>query len=69
MKKTGLCPKCSDNRIIKIKDVLHSSGGGNISKSKYFFTDKNSAKITFYICESCGYIEEYLDNDEINKLI
>lgn len=69
MKKTGICPKCSDKKIIKIKDVLHSSGGGNITKSQFLFTNKNCAKITFYICENCGYIEEYLDKAEIDKLI
>lgn len=68
MKKTGVCPKCNSRNIIKIKDVLHSSGGGNISRSKMFFLDKDCAKITFYICEDCGYIENYLDETELAKL-
>ena len=33
-----------------------------------FFTKNKSALITFYICENCGYIEKYLDQDEIVKL-
>ena len=24
---------------------------------------------TFYICENCGYIEEYLDKEKIKKLL
>lgn len=69
MKKTGKCPKCSEEKIIKIKDILHSNGGGNITKAKHFCTEKNCAKITFYICENCGYIEQYLDEVEIAKII
>lgn len=63
------CPKCNNTNILKIKDALHSSGGGNISFAKHFFTENNCAKITFYICTKCGYIEEYLDKDELDKLI
>ena len=66
--KSGVCPKCSSKKIIKIKDILHSNGGGNISQSRVFFTDKQCAKITFYICEDCGFIENYLDDEEIRKL-
>ena len=68
MKKTGKCPKCGEDKIIQIKDIWHNSGGGNISKSKLLFTEKHCAKITFYICESCGYVENYLDTDELKKL-
>lgn len=33
------------------------------------FKEGNTAKKTFYICENCGYIEEYLDKEEIKKLL
>ena len=79
MKKTGICPKCNHNKIIIIKDQLHENGGGNISQitnhldkpSEVFavFKEGNTAKKTFYICENCGYIEEYLDKEEIEKLL
>ena len=79
MKKTGICPKCNHDKIIIIKDQLHENGGGNISQitnhinkpSEVFsvFKEGNTAKKTFNICENCGYIEEYLDKEKIQKLL
>ena len=57
-----------DQKIIQIKDTFHSNAAGNIAQAAHFFTKNKSALITFYICENCGYIEEYLDQDEIVKL-
>lgn len=68
MKKSGKCPKCSNTNIIKIKDVLHSNGAGNISNAKQIFTNKVCARFTFYICKQCGYVEHYLDDEEIKKI-
>lgn len=68
MKKTGICPKCGSEDFIKIKDIFHSNGGGNISKARNFFYQRNTALITFYVCEKCGYVEEYLDKEELEKL-
>ena len=62
------CPKCHYQKIIQIKDTFHSNAAGNIAQAAHFFTKNKSALITFYICENCGYIEEYLDQDEIVKL-
>lgn len=56
-------------KIIKIKDVFHSNGGGNISRSQHFWLKGNTAFITFYICNDCGYVEEYLDEAELKKLL
>ena len=68
MKKTGICPKCNHDKIIIIKDQLHENGGGNISQITNHI-NKPSQVFTFYICENCGYIEEYLDKEEIKKLL
>ena len=51
------------------KDVLHSTGGGNISQSRHLFTERSCAKVTYYICTNCGYVEEYLDKEELYKLM
>ena len=45
------------------------SGGGNISHARHIFNEKNCAKITFYICKNCGYVEQYLDKEELTKLL
>ena len=68
MKLNGKCPKCHHRKNIQIKDTFHSNAAGNISQATHFFTKNKSALITFYICENCGYIEKYLDQDEIVKL-
>lgn len=65
----SICPKCHSKEILKIKDVFHSSSGGNISHARHIFNEKNCAKITFYICKNCGYVEQYLDKEELTKLL
>ena len=70
MKKSGMCPKCGSKSLKSIKDIFHPHGGGNISWSKHMFIeDKNkTALLTFYICENCGFVEKYLDSNELNKV-
>lgn len=68
MKKSGICPKCKKQDIQIIKDIFHSNGAGNISKSKHIFRENKSALVTFYICTNCGYVEEYLDFEELKKI-
>ena len=48
---------------------MHSTGGGNISRSRHLFTENSCAKVTYYICTNCGYVEEYLDKEELYKLM
>ena len=69
MLKTNTCPKCHSQNILKIKDTLHANGAGNISYAKHMFIKSNCAFITYYICKDCGYIEEYLDQEELKKLL
>ena len=69
MMKNKVCPKCNNKNILIIKDVWHSTGGGNISQSRHFFTENSCAKVTYYICTNCGYVEEYLDKEELYKLM
>lgn len=68
MLKTGVCPKCGNKEIIKVKDIHHSNGAGNICQSKIFLTENKCALITFHVCTSCGFVEHYLDAEEIKKL-
>ena len=43
--------------------------GGNVSRSRHLFTERSCAKVTYYICTNCGYVEEYLDQEELHKLM
>ena len=66
--RSGKCPKCQHEKIKIIKDFLHHSGGGNIPiKNNLFFASDHALK-TYYICENCGYIEEYLEGEELIKI-
>ena len=57
MKSTGVCPKCSSKRIAAIPSEL---GTYNAIKVDIF----GFAKLTRYICTSCGYMEQYVTNDK-----
>lgn len=35
----------------------------------YLFTENSCAKVTYYICTNCGYVEKYLDKEELHKLM
>ena len=54
MKNNEVCPKCNSKEIVKVK---HSHN----SKIYIGFADK--ARLAKYVCTSCGYIEEWIDNE------
>ncbi len=57
MKSTGVCPKCSSKKIATIPSEF---GTYNVIKvGKFGF-----AKLTRYICTSCGYLEQYVAEEK-----
>ncbi len=59
MKLNGKCPKCQSSQIIRIP-VVFRTGNDNIIPAgglKY-------PKVTRYVCENCGFTEEWIDNFE-----
>lgn len=60
MKKTGFCPKCGSTSVTLIPSEL---GTYNQIKIDLF----GSADLTRYICTSCGYMEQYVGDDEALK--
>ena len=66
MKNSTNCIKCQGEEILKIRGKRMPHGGGN-----YIDTDEAfySVKVTRYLCVSCGYSEEWVDNQmDRNKL-
>ena len=61
MKHTGICPKCGGTEILRIDG--HSVIGGVIPAGW------TGAKVDRYLCCSCGYSEEWIDQNDIAKLI
>ena len=68
MKNTGICPKCHSSEIIRIPGNVGAYGAGsNIIKAG--FTTLSSVTVTRYLCTSCGYTEEWIDDPRsIEKL-
>lgn len=58
MKNTGKCPKCTSKDIILIPDAKNFYGGA-ISRGLI----ANTA-IQRYVCFSCGFTEEWINNEE-----
>lgn len=70
MKNTKCCPKCSSQNIIRVPDNLrrHASGN-NIYTSAFTLLQK--IPVIRYVCCSCGYVENWVENqherDEISR--
>lgn len=41
---------------------------GDITSYKHIFKESKCTLLTFYICKNCGFVENYLDINELNKL-
>lgn len=67
MKNTSICPKCHSSGIIRIPGNVGAYGTGDNIKAG--FTNFSAVKVTRYLCASCGYTEEWIDDpDDIEKL-
>lgn len=66
MKHTNLCPKCRSNDIVRIDGSVGAYGTGNnvILGSTVF----SAVKVHRCICCSCGYTEEWIDADDLDKI-
>ncbi len=59
MKRTGRCPKCGGTDLLAVEPGLYNSFPTG------FFSN---AKIQRYVCRSCGYTEEWIAEDSMEKL-
>jgi len=62
MKHTKQCPKCKNSKLARIEGKVGAYGSGNV-----IFTGVSifsAVKVTRYICVSCGFAEEWVDNQE-----
>ena len=60
----GKCPKCESTQIIKYN--LSAQPWRNRSLFQSIFSPLTHPMM--YICENCGYLEEYINKKDINKL-
>ena len=67
MKHTNECPKCHSKSILRIPGKHVGNGGGNIIFIG--LTALSAVKVTRYMCEKCGFSEEWIDDkQDIEKL-
>ena len=66
MKNTKTCPKCGGSDIVIIDGYVGSYGSGNnIMTGATVFS---AVKVDRYICCSCGFTEEWINTEDIEKV-
>lgn len=66
MKHTKICPKCNSADIVRIDGYTGAYGtGNNIMTGKTIFSTVN---VNRYVCCSCGFSEEWIDREDIDKV-
>ena len=66
MKNSNKCPKCGSSDIIKIPGHAGAYGSGN--NIMVGMTIKSTVPVDRYLCADCGYSEEWVDTDYIDKI-
>ena len=66
MKNLRYCPKCQSTNIVRIDGNVGSYGeGNNVMIGATIFS---AIKVNRYICCHCGFTEEWIDREDIEKV-
>ena len=66
MKNSKKCPKCGSENIVRIDGYSGAYGtGNNVQVGMSIFSAVN---VNRYICCSCGFTEEWIDTEELEKV-
>ena len=66
MKNTKICPKCNSADIVRFDGNTGAYGvGNNIMLGHTIFSNVNVHR---YVCCTCGYVEEWIDREDIERL-
>ncbi len=69
MKNANVCPKCQAKDILRIPGWAGAYGSGNNIPVKTFALSASAyALVARYVCCSCGYSEEWIEKDDIERL-
>lgn len=68
MDKDHKCSKCNSDNFYVLKEEFNGFVGWFIPLSTWITKSSTRADITAYICDNCGYIEFYLDDNELQKI-
>ena len=66
MKNTRICPKCGSAEIVRFDGYVGGNGEGNNLKTglTYF----SAVNVNRYVCTVCGYTEEWIDRDDLERV-
>ncbi|MBR4086419.1 MAG: hypothetical protein IKK30_01010 [Clostridia bacterium] len=66
MKINRICPKCSSDDVVRFDSYTGAYGtGNNIMTGNTVFSTVN---VNRYICCRCGYTEEWIDQEDLEKI-
>ena len=66
MKNSKQCPKCGSTDIVRFDGYAGAYGAGNNIMTG--LTIFSAVEVNRYICCYCGYVEEWVDLEDIKKL-
>ena len=66
MKNTHICPKCSSNNILLIPGKVGAYGVGNNIQTGW--TTFSAVLVNRYVCCTCGYSEEWIGKEDVQRL-
>lgn len=66
MKKTKLCPKCGSANIHISEGGAGTNGSGNIIPTGSYAWQ--AVPVDRYICCDCGYVEEWLRSEHLERI-
>lgn len=66
MKNKNACPKCGGTDILKVKGNCGAYGTGN--NIPVGWSNFSAVLVHRYICCDCGYVEEWIDKEDIPSL-
>ena len=66
MKNRRICPKCNSTDILLVPGKAGAYGSGNNIQTG--MTIFSAVLVHRYVCCSCGYSEEWIDKDDIQKV-
>ena len=66
MKRTNTCPKCGKHNIVRFDGFAGPYGSGNhVMTGATVFS---AANVNRYVCCDCGFTEEWVDREDIQKI-
>ena len=65
MKKTSICPKCGGTDVLRIPGGTVCLGG---SSQNFVAVGLSSVPVDQYICCACGFSEEWLREEDLEKV-